>query len=292
MNLAKWSIGIFSGTSPITLGAVPGLANPIIRAEDVTDVPARFVADPFWVKDNSTWHMFFEVWNGETRRGEIGLASSPDALNWTYDKIIVRENFHLSYPYVFKRNDRYFMIPETRQSQSVRLYEASDFPRSFTFHSTLLHGNFADPSIVFFDNMWWLFVLEGTESLELYYSNELEGPWIKHPNSPLICNDKQRARPGGRIIDYNGALIRFAQNCVPVYGHQLRAFRIDVLTTDDYQESECTPTPVLSPQNELWCNHAMHHADPMEISPGVWIACVDGATLVPATESDIPAPPG
>lgn len=263
-----------------------------MRAEDVTDVPARFVADPFWVHDNSSWLMFFEVWNGNTRRGEIGLASSTDALNWRYQGIVLREHFHLSYPYVFKAHDRYYMLPETRQAHSVRLYEALDFPHKFRPHSTLLEGDFADPSILFFDNTWWLFVLEGTDSLELYYADELHGPWMRHPKSPLIHHDKERARPGGRIIQDRGALIRLAQNCVPFYGHQLRAFQIEVLTRDEYCESECSFSPVLSPQNDGWCNHAMHHADPIEVSPGVWIACVDGATIVPATEADIPSPPG
>lgn len=291
MFLAKWSIGIFSGTSPTEIRSVPGLSNPVLRAEDVTDVRARFLADPFWIREKSSWYMFFEVWNSETRRGEIGLALSTDALKWSYQGIVLKERFHLSYPYVFRAHDRFYMVPETRQMQSVRLYEATEFPQHFTFRSTLLSGNFADPSMLFYNNTWWLFVLEGTESLELYYADELTGPWVKHPKSPLISNNKECARPGGRIIEHNGKLIRFAQNCVPVYGHQLRAFSIDVLTREDYRESECIPSPVLSPQSDEWCNHAMHHADPIEVSPGVWLACVDGATTVPAIDSDVPSLP-
>jgi hypothetical protein len=292
MHLAQWSIGLYSGNSPSELRPIAGINNPVIRAEDVTDVPARFVADPFWVREGSQWHMFFEVWNGKTRRGDIGLASSADGLKWCYERIVLQEKFHLSYPYVFKAQGRYYMVPETRQMQSVRLYEASPFPFEFSYVSTLLNGNFADPSIVFFNDTWWLFVLEGTESLELYFADDLKGPWTRHPQSPLIRNDKRRARPGGRIITHQGGLIRYAQNCEPVYGHQLRVFAIEILTRSEYREVEYASSPLLSPTSEPWCNHAMHHADPLEVSPGLWLACVDGATIVPAIDADIPSPPG
>jgi len=54
-----WSIAMYAGPSPLRLTAAPGAANPVISAADVTDVFARFVADPFMVKVDGLWHMFF-----------------------------------------------------------------------------------------------------------------------------------------------------------------------------------------------------------------------------------------
>src|SRR4051812_33273086 len=97
-----WSIGIYAGKSPLQLAPAPGAGNPVISAASVTDVPARFVADPFMLRENSLWHMFFEVLNDRNDRGEIGLATSPDGLTWQYRQIVLAEPFHLSYPYVFR----------------------------------------------------------------------------------------------------------------------------------------------------------------------------------------------
>jgi hypothetical protein len=69
-----WSISIYRGDSPFKLEPID--ADPVLTKDSVTDVPAAFVADPFLLRHNGAWHMFFEVMNAETNRGEIGLATS------------------------------------------------------------------------------------------------------------------------------------------------------------------------------------------------------------------------
>src|SRR5262245_26175147 len=103
-----WSIAIYTGITPFNLQ--PRL--PVLTKADVTDIPAAFVADPFMAQRNQTWYMFFEVMHGTKHLGEIGLATSNDALTWTYDRIVLREPFHLSYPHVFEWQNQYYMIPE------------------------------------------------------------------------------------------------------------------------------------------------------------------------------------
>jgi hypothetical protein len=115
----RWSIGIYAGNSPFDLSTPDNLKNPVITARDITDVTADFVADPFMIRENNKWHMFFEVM---TRKGEIGLAQSSDGLHWDYRQIVLREPFHLSYPYVFKWNDDYYMIPEANQTEMRLLF--------------------------------------------------------------------------------------------------------------------------------------------------------------------------
>src|ERR1041385_4993881 len=96
-----WSISIYHGDSPFTLEPLqPG---PVLTKDHVTDVPAAFVADPFMLRRDNTFYMFMEVMNAGTRRGEIGLATSDDALSWTYKQIVLSEPYHLSYPYVLDR---------------------------------------------------------------------------------------------------------------------------------------------------------------------------------------------
>ena len=173
------------------------------------------------------------------------------------------------------------MLPETRQIQTVRLYQAHVFPDQWTPVGALIAGDYADPSIVFYQGRWWLFALRGKADLCLFQADDLAGPWSEHPQSPLVASDPTKARTGGRLVIFNDKLIRFAQNCVPVYGYQLRAFQIDTLTATEYQEYEVDAQPVLTPVYKSWNSFATHHADPHPLGPENWIACVDGARLSP-----------
>ena len=274
-----WSIGIYTGVSPFELRTPANKPNPVVTAADVTDIPAEFVADPFMLQHDGRWHMFFEVLNRDTQRGVIATATSDDAFTWTYQRVVLEEPFHLSYPYVFEWQGDHYMIPETLGAAALCLYKADDFPTRWCLQHRLIEGQHADPSIVRFADLWWMFTCTqpyGHDILRLYFARDLVGPWKEHPRSPVITNDKARARPAGRILQFNGHLVRLAQDCVPDYGTRVRAFEIKELTRETYVEIEHPNSPVLSPAGEGWNAFGMHHADAHQQTKGNWIACVDG----------------
>jgi hypothetical protein len=231
------------------------------------------------VKENSTWYMFFEVMNARTKQGDIGLAISDDGLNWVYKQIVLDEPFHLAYPYVLKWQNEYYMIPESYEACSVRLYKAVDFPTRWSFVGDLLHGNYNDSSIFHYDGRWWIFAETnptGNDTLGLYYADDLMGPWTEHPESPIITGDANIARPGGRVLVLDGQIIRYTQDDYPSYGNQLRAFEITELTTTSYEEKEVSENPILKASRAGWNAEGMHTIDPHQIDEKKWIACVDG----------------
>ena len=236
----QWSIGIYRGKSPLNLSCPSEITMPVLSCEDVADIPAKFVADPFMVYENDVWYMFFEVLNRNLNRGEIGLASSTDATSWKYQQIVLREPFHLAYPYVFKWNNEYFMIPDSSKNYSVRLYKATNFPYEWALDNVLLSGSYADSSIFYFNNKWWLFAFEISANafdLHLFHAANVRGPWSRHSKSPVVKGDKRIARPGGRIIQLeNNKIIRYAQDNLINYGKQINAIEIVKLTDDDYEE--------------------------------------------------------
>jgi beta-xylosidase len=269
-----WSIAIYTGITPFNLQP----AAPVLTKDYITDIPADFVADPFMLRREVTWYMFFEVMNTETQRGEIGLATSNDARTWTYDRIILKEPFHLSYPHVFEWRNEYYILPESLNAGAVCLYKALDFPYNWTVVARLIKGELADPSILRFNDRWWLFACSTPyqhDTLRLYFANELTGPWTEHPKSPLIRNDKCRARPAGRILNFGNRLFRFAQDCGPRYGSSVRSFEITKLTTNNYAEVELR-IPILKASGHGWNASGMHHIDAHQQSNGHWLACVDG----------------
>ncbi|MBE9513733.1 MAG: hypothetical protein IMY83_01690 [Chloroflexi bacterium] len=273
----RWAIGIYTGDSPLSLSP-SGTKNPVLTAADVADAPATFVADPFMLYENDTWYMFLEVMNAATNQGDIAFATSDDGLNWTYEQIVLDEPFHLTYPYVFKWQDEYYMVPESHEVDSIRLYRAVDFPTEWSFVGTLLEGSgYVDSAVFHFNSMWWLFTsFGGSDTLHLYCADELLGPWIEHPESPIIEGDANIARPGGRVLVFDGRIIRYTQDDEPTYGNQVRAFEITELTTTSYEEKEVSQNPILEPSGTGWNARGMHHIDPHQVDEGKWIACVDG----------------
>lgn len=248
--------------------------NPVITIADVVEGNAALVADPFLFFENDQWYMFFEVAFPER---VISLATSPNGLDWTYDQIVLNEVVQLSFPFVFKHNNRYYLVPETKDLFEVRLYEALDFPYGWTYTTTLVSGDeFVDPVIVYRDDTWWLFVgLSGSRHLCLYYADNLLGPWTEHPMSPLFDN-RSKARPAGRFVEYDqGRLIRLGQKCDVVYGEAVRAFEVDVLTRTHYSEHEISESPILQPGDDGWNDLGMHHCDPWWTGTH-WLSAVDG----------------
>ncbi|ARV57694.1 hypothetical protein BZZ01_02715 [Nostocales cyanobacterium HT-58-2] len=277
----RWSIGIYTGKSPVHFTSPKEIKNPVLTRRNVSDVRAGFVADPFMIKVDQTWFMFFEVLNQQTRRGEIGLATSEDTVNWKYEQIVLAEPFHLSYPQVFEWMNEYYMIPETHQANSIRLYKASKFPTEWSFIGNLKSGAlFLDASIFRYADKWWLFTetnpQHNFDTLRLYYADELLGSWTEHPKSPIISGNAHIARPGGRVVVMNDKIIRYTQDCQPYYGTQVRAFEITELTTTSYKEREIDQSLILKPTGVGWNGAGMHHIDSHFIEEGKWIACVDG----------------
>jgi hypothetical protein len=263
---------------PFNLSPHPSVVNPILTASHVTDVSASFVADPFLFFENGMWYMFFEVLTG-SGLGQIGMATSTDGLSWTYDRIVLSESFHLSYPFVFKYNGTYYMIPETNGVQQARLYSTSTFPYGWTHHATLISGrDILDPSLIRYNNTWWMFFANPGTSTHtyLYYSDNLTSGWTEHPMSPIVSGDRSKARPAGRPFIYNGnTLVRLAQKNNVTYGEAVRAFQVDTLTKAQYAEHEITQSPLLTASGTGWNSNGMHTLDPWWTGSD-WLCAVDG----------------
>jgi hypothetical protein len=275
---STWSIGIYQGPTPIALSSAPGATNPVLTADAVTDLAAEFVADPFLVREGDRWHLFFEVMPSNAREGVIGWAESDDGLSWSYRHVVLREPFHLSYPYVFSWRGDYYMTPETLAPQQIRLYRAVRFPDRWEHVGDLVPGRHADPSIFVADGAWWLFSCTPPgehATLRLYQAESPVGPWREHPLSPVIEHDRRFARPAGRVVAWDGAWLRFTQDCATIYGLQVRAFRITRLSATEYQEEPASPDPVIGPGSFAWNRRGMHHVDAHPGWRGGWIAAVD-----------------
>ena len=220
----------------------------------------------------------------------ISYASSNDGLTWQYKNTIIDEPFHLSYPFVFGHDGEIYMTPECNETSSVRLYKATRFPGDWEHVETLLSGRrFSDPTLFYYSDRWWMFTEtdpNGTYSrLCLYHSDNLFSGWCEHPMSPVVENDRTKARPAGKIRFDDSAIYRFAQDCYPRYGTRIRAFQITSLTPTYYQEKEIEISSLLSPNGEGWNAKGMHHIDLHKNPDGLLRAYVDGWNDIMVTSS-------
>lgn len=275
--LNGWSVGLATGSDPVHLKEQDSPPNPILTSRDITAPPSSFVADPFLVQDGKRWNLFFELFNTQSNRGELGVAESFDLKSWKFQKVILAEPFHLSYPYVVKDRGEFYMIPESKQAKAIRLYRAKKYPLEWEFEKTLIEGEFVDPSPVFYNGRWWLFAGHDGYSASLFYADTLTGSWTKHPQSPIYQNMSGMARPGGRVVVVGDTLIRFVQDNRGGYGKGVRAMIVDEITPTTFREHAATDSPIFKAHGRHWARNGMHHVAPVQVGPNEWIAAIDGS---------------
>lgn len=276
INTPIWSIKVYPSASPVL--AQPSSEEwgaPTVRASDVTDRVASFVADPFLVRAGSSYCLFYEVWDKVGRRGVIGLSVSEDGITWRYEGIVLDQPFHLSYPHVFEWEGEYYMVPESIAAGKVLLYKATRFPYEWKPVASLLKGRYTDPSLFQHGGKWWMYTGSEKGRLHLFYADRLDGNWREHPHSPVV-SDQGINRPGGRVLVQGEQIYRYAQDCSGPYGRAIRLVPVTRLTEDDYAEGPYQEILSGSGLDRHWRKDGMHHIDQVEIPGKGWLVVVDG----------------
>ena len=275
-----WSIGIYDlDVDGRSIRFHTRQGNPILTAADVQDMSARFVADPFLIQEQGVFYLFFEALGVD--RGVIGLASSADGLHWRYERIVLEEPFHLSYPNIFKWKDDYYLVPESIAVNSVRLYKATHFPDGWRFVKPIIADRaLVDSTVLVHQGRLWLFSSSpDSHNLYLFHADRPEGPWHEHPESPIVRGNGRDARPAGNILDTGEHLIRFSQDSQEYgekYGKAVRGFEIMTLTREEYRERPLEDNPLLKDSGAGWNGMGMHQISAWPVSRGRWVAAVDG----------------
>lgn len=220
-------------------------------------------ADPFLFQDGEYIYLFYEQ--------ELYQAPAPicamrtkDMKVWEQLGVVLKEDFHLSYPNVFRYEGDIYMIPETHERNAVILYKAKDFPYQWEPIKELVsNGRFVDSCLLPYNGKWYLFTtMWRTEhsGLRIYISDSLIGDYTEHPMSP-VSTDVSNMRCGGAIFEVNGQLFRPAQYDVNYYGENLALYEITKLTEQEYEEE--LVKFMLSHENS-WSSEGGHHMNMLE----------------------------
>jgi len=213
-----WSIVLRLG------GAVLDPAAPAIGSHVLFKAPRGWWGDPYAVVADGRRLVFVEEM-AEPRRWNANIACLEVANGSTRRLgLALDEPGHLSFPQVFQWQGRWYMTVESKYDRRISLYQATDFPLGWTRVRDLVAGwACVDPTLHHHEGRWYLFanVAENDnntcDELFLFVAERLEGPFMPHPASPIVC-DVRRARMAGRLFERDGRLIRPAQDCAPGYG--------------------------------------------------------------------------
>jgi hypothetical protein len=200
------------------------------------------MADPFLFVKNGVLYLFYEHLTRWEGTGRICMRSTCDLKNWTAEKDVLIEPYHLSFPFVFEDEGKVYMLPETGGDKSITLYEAeSDDLTKWRKVKKLMEDEepWYDSIIYQKEGKYYLFTGhdDNVQQIQhLFVSDSLTGPYSEHPCSP-ICEGRDRARNAGSLIDGNSQLYRPVQICMNGYGEQTSIMKIEKLTPSDYAET-------------------------------------------------------
>ncbi len=204
----------------------------------------RFYADPMLFHHDGETTLFFEDYDYGTGRGRISCAAVSEGGRVGEPREALSRPYHLSYPFVFSHGGAIFMVPETSANRTVELYQAEAFPDRWTLRAILMDEIEVADATPFFDEntgLWWLFgtVTEfgssSYDSLSIFFSENLEGPWRPHVMNPVKF-DPFSSRPAGPLIRQDGRLLRPAQDSSRGYGSGLAWCEIRELTPTSFRE--------------------------------------------------------
>ena len=221
------------------------LKNDLSKFQKIIPPEDRFWADPFIIQDEGKFHVYFEeVIN--RKKGHISVLTIDEQGSPTSSGIAISKPYHLSYPFVFKWQDNWYMIPESSQNKTIEVYRCLELPYKWEFAKCLMKNiDAADTTLFYHDDLWWMFTnirnfpgYPNWDELYLFYAKSpLSTDWTAHPMNPIV-SDVRTARPAGQIFKSNGSLFRPAQNCSNRYGYGIKIKRIVELNTLNYQEQE------------------------------------------------------
>jgi hypothetical protein len=272
-----WSVGYGSSTSYPDKMEIDRDAVYSIEKLKVQSDSTVFLADPFFVKEKDTFYVFFEHKKTKSN-ADIGLLTSVDGSNYQYRGTVLSQEFHLSYPQVFKYRNEFYMVPESKQANAVLLYKAHRFPFDWRVCDTLISNvQLVDPSIYLSDSLNIMVATDYAKNMYVYEADSLLGKWKLHKKPIALIGTESRA--GGRFFADKKGLILPVQDFSNGYGYGISLYRFS-FKNGSYTIKREKPLFLVANDNIKEFNAGMHQLDIQRLDATHYYYVYDGNRLV------------
>ncbi|MFH5834130.1 formyltransferase family protein [Halalkalibaculum sp. DA384] len=224
-----WKVGLLN-IKAITLEKENAIEPEWLRGPE-----KGFFADPSFspLDDN---FIFVEEWLQNEAKGKITKVN----LDNNEFSVILKEDFHLSFPKVYNVDDSYWLVPEMKENNKQGGYRLeADNTVAEKNYKTIKGVSGVDPIFYKHNEKWWAFVSPADESscyhLNLYHADSFWGPYTSHSLNPVVI-DSYGGRMAGPIYEKKGIMYRFGQRFGKRYGEGIDIFEIEELSKQGYQE--------------------------------------------------------
>ncbi|HEX2967694.1 MAG TPA: hypothetical protein VHO46_01225 [Bacteroidales bacterium] len=240
------------------------------------DSPERFYADPFIMKNrNGEVEILYEDFSIDEHYGNISVMTLDSNLKPVNRDVALDTGSHLSFPFIYRENNRVFVIPEAVRSGAVSCYEYNSNRRMLKKRADIIKMPLYDPTILNMNDKYWLFgsVFENRSEykLHIFHSDNLMGPYLPLRGNP-VRSGMNGIRAAGNFIEVDGSIFRPTQNCENEYGESITINRIKVL--DEYYFSEEQYMTINISRKNLYENnihtiHTLNFSDDLIVVDGI-----------------------
>lgn len=197
-----------------------------------------WAADPFIVSDQGKDYLFFEMFDRFKSKGLIGYR---EIVGGKIGKmqIAYEADCHLSFPFIFKKDDKFFMMPESSEGNTLDILETDSFPVGWKISSNIVSDRkLVDSSLFEKNGELFLFTQElkngyQFDQLDLYLIDNRK--LVPSKNNPIVIS-LFNSRLAGRVFENDGEIIRVSQDCSEGYGTQINFNRVVDFSLDNYKE--------------------------------------------------------
>lgn len=233
--LSRWSIAYSKNADEF---------KALKKFKEIKNPKGRFFADPFIFSSNKRDIIFVEDYSFKNEKGCISAIEIKNNKD-KFLGVVLEEDFHLSFPFVFKNENKIYMVPESAGSDQIRLYECIQFPMKWKFKCTLMDNISAvDTIIIKKEDIWFMLtnicsakIDNHSSELHIFYSyNLFSNEWSPIKQTNPVIFDSRKARNGG-IFFNKGNIYRVNQVQTPeTYGYSLKINLIKKIDKFIYEE--------------------------------------------------------
>jgi len=199
-----------------------------------------FYADPFIlsVKEDEI-KLLYEIYPFQDGYGKIALMTLDKDFCFKSDKLILDTQSHLSYPFIYRENNKTYIFPESAQNKKLSCFEYDDEKDEMYFVKDLIDLPLRDSTILKYKEKYWIF---GTQSdngtdykLHIYVSENLLGKYRPLTINP-VKNGLDGTRAAGNFFEVDGDIYRPTQNCKNSYGESITIYKVIELSETAFIE--------------------------------------------------------